>query len=262
MKIESKNNQQISLIRKIRDDKKYRDSKNVAWIEGIHLLQDALISQCRFISLFISESRKDYLEIKSLHQELSSLGVPVYFISKKLENSLFETQTPQGIGAVIERPIFSMKRKMTGPLLFLDQVQDPGNVGTLIRTAEAAGVEQVFILPGTADVWSGKVIRASMGSIFRVPVTIVELSDVWVRQLKSEGYSFLGAELECSIDYQKANKETLIALFLGSEGSGLSLETRKYLDTSIHIPMKGKVNSLNVAVAGSILMFHLFNEGC
>lgn len=262
MKIESKNNQQIILARKIRDDKKYRDSKKLVWIEGTHLVQDALISRCKFISLFISESRKDNLEIHSLYQQLFSQGVPIYFIPQKLENTLFETQTPQGIGAIIERPIFSMERKMTGSLLFLDQVQDPGNVGTLIRTAEAAGVEQIFILSGTADVWSGKVIRASMGSIFRVPVTTVELSDSWIHQLKSEGYSFLGAELECSIDYQKVNKKTSIALFLGSEGSGLSLETRKYLDTSIHIPMKGKVNSLNVAVAGSILMFHLFSEGC
>lgn len=262
MRIESKNNQQIILIRKIQDDKKYRDSQNLAWIEGMHLIQDALISGCKFISLFISESRKDHLEIHSLYQQLSSVDIPVYFIPKKLENTLFETQTPQGIGAIIERPIFSMEKQMTGPLLFLDQVQDPGNVGTLIRTAEAAGVEQIYILPRTADVWSGKVIRASMGSIFRVPIATAELSDPWVNQLKSQGYSFLGAELEGSINYQKVNKNTLIALFLGSEGSGLSSEARKHLDTSIHIPMKGKVNSLNVAVAGSILMFYLFNEGC
>lgn len=261
MRIESKNNQKINLVRKIREDKKYRDNEGKVWIEGIHLVQEALISKCKIVSLFVNESRKDCSEINSLYNQLLSLNIPVYFISEKLENTLFETQTPQGIGAIIEKPIFSIGKKMTGPLLFLDQIQDPGNVGTLIRTAEATGVEHVFILQKTADAWSGKAIRASMGSVFRIPITTLELSLSYINLLKSQGYSFVGAELDHSVNYQKIDPKAPIALFLGSEGSGLSLEVKKNLDVSICIPMKGKVNSLNVAVAGSILMFHLFNEG-
>lgn len=262
MKIESKSNQQITLIKKIRDDRKYRDSKNLIWIEGIHLVQDALNSGCKISSLFVNESRMNHPEIDLLYKQIFSLHIPIYHIAEKLEKFLFETQTPQGIGALIEKPLSAIKKPLTGPLLFLDHIQDPGNVGTLIRTAEAAGVEHIFILPGTADIWSGKVIRASMGSVFRMPITVTNLSESLVNQLKSQGYFFLGAEMTQSVDYKKIEKNTLGALFLGSEGSGLSLETKKYLDASIHIPMKGKVNSLNVAVAGSILMFHFFNEGC
>lgn len=264
MKIESRKNTKISFIKKLQKNKKFRDHDpgQLIWIEGIHLLEEALSSRCCFKECFVSESKsQNDPEIVSLLTQLVQANVPIQYLKDDLADYLLEVQSPQGIGALIHRP--SIASSDPGNILVLNNIQDPGNVGTLIRSAEAAGFSEVFLTPGSADPWGGKSIRATMGSIFRVSVK-TDVSLLLLKEKKTLGYVAIGAELENSISYQKdqSQKSQKILLFLGSEGDGLSDEIREILDFSVHIPMHGSVDSLNVAIAGSILMFHYFENDC
>ena len=257
MKIESRKNSHIVAAKKVWQDKKYRDQSGLVWIEGIHLVQEALTSNCKFHSLFVSASKTPQSEIEDLYSRLEDASIENYLISDDVESFLFETQTPQGIGALIYRP--NLASKVDGSILVLDGIQDPGNVGTLIRSAEAAGIGTIYTLSGTADIWSGKVIRASMGSVFRVPIrTNINVDDLI--QLKSANYLLVGTGGEAAVNYKELKIQSPIALVLGSEGKGIREEVQQQLDSSVMIPMRQPVESLNVAIAGSILMFSFLEK--
>ena len=258
MRIESRKNSHLLHAHKIWADKKYREQSGLIWIEGIHLIEEAIFSNCQFESIIIVEERLTNPEIKGICDKLKVTNVSLFFIPEKIQSNLFETKTPQGIGALIKRPHYLPQMALEGALLFLDGIQDPGNVGTLIRSAEAANVSRIYLLPETADCWSGKVIRSSMGSVFRIPIQIISYEKM--TEIKSLGYTFVGADIVDSTDYRQSEVKKNTALILGSEGGGLSDKTKAEIDIFVQIPMKQTVDSLNVAVAGSILMFHFFGK--
>jgi TrmH family RNA methyltransferase len=258
--IESKQNEKILLIKKLQKDRSYRFETGLIWIEGIHLVREAIRSNCKFHSFYLKDKAYENIESETLIKELITLSALANKVSEKIEREIFETQSPQGIGAIIYKPIFS-KLTEDEPILIIDEIQDPGNLGTLIRSAEAAGIENIILLKGTVDVWGGKVLRSTMGSIFRMKILEGCSIDI-VDTLQSNGYQLIGTTLQKASSYKELKVMAKSALILGNEGRGIRSEILEKLDTKTYIPMSGLVESLNVGVAGSILMLHFYGKDC
>ena len=174
-------------------------------------------------------------------------------------SAMADTQTPQGILAVARQKAYTLKETLSGKeqpfLMVLEAIQDPGNLGTIIRAGEGAGITGVIMDRGTADIYNPKVIRSTMGSIFRVPFLYTDDLRKTCRQLKSEKIRLFAAHLQGRRAYDQEDYTGPCGFLIGNEAKGLSEETAGLADAYIKIPMKGKVESLNAAVAASVLMF-------
>lgn len=175
-----------------------------------------------------------------------------YILNEKMFNNISDTVNSQGVIGIfkiqIKNQLENLNEKM---ILLLDKIQDPGNLGTIIRTADAAGIKTILFTKGTTDPYSPKVVRSAMGSIFYM--NIIQLDNIDL--LKQKGYTIVSSALEDSINYKdlKINGKTI--LVLGNEANGVSKEILKISDTKVKIPIYGKAESLNVSIAGAILMY-------
>ena len=226
-------------------------------IEGENLIREAIRSGIVLRTLFVSEHA-------SLRDELP-LNVEAIRLADDIFASTVDTQSPQGIAALIEPPQWKLESvlgtnskpdTLAAPLLLIAAgVQDPGNLGTLIRSAEAFAATAVLTAPGTVSPWNQKALRASAGSVFRVPVVSIEIADLTA--LNSRGIRLLAA-----VAPSRDGKDNVIpdltrpsAIMIGNEGAGLSLELLALADARISIPTPGPVESLNAAIAGSLLLY-------
>lgn len=256
--IESKDNKKVKLLRSL-SIKKNRDKTGLFIVEGKRMTDEALeyaASLTEFV--FVSGT---YAEANSFGA-IENMKIPICVLSDSLFRQISDTVNPQGIGAVLrqpETPDISTNGSHSR-ILVLDGVSEPGNLGTIVRTAEAAGIEAICMLKGCADVYNPKVVRATMGSIFRVPI-ISGCGYESVAALKEKGFSVIASALSGSVsvyEYAQMNKEnTKRAIVIGSEAFGVSDEILKLADTRVRIPMQGRVESLNAAVAAGILMYIL-----
>ena len=172
--------------------------------------------------------------------------------------SLSELPTPQGIIAVVKK--HSLTVDLDGAWLLLDNVQDPGNVGTMIRTADAAGFTGVVLGKGTADIYSTKVLRSMQGSNFHLPIISMDLTEA-VTIFKEKEIPVYGTELnKDAIDYRQAAPGKKVALILGNEGQGVRSELLEMTDQNLYIPIYGQAESLNVGIAAGILMYHFVSD--
>jgi TrmH family RNA methyltransferase len=224
-------------------------------IEGEHLIGEALRSGYGFETVFLREGSEAVLDRASLaglqSQQISVLSRDVYA-------SAVETVSPQGIAATVVLRAMPTP-KVTGTILVLEDIQDPGNLGTLLRSAEAFGAQQVMVTNGTVNQWNPKVVRASAGSVFRVPVLRAQLKQITARLLQA-GVTLYGAvapEAE-SISLLQTKFATNSALLIGNEGAGLSAESLSVVHHRIRIPCA--VESLNAAVAGSTLLYEAMRQ--
>lgn len=237
IKIESKDNKSLKAFHKLKT-KKGRDKTQTFLIDGLRIVQHALEKEC-VEAIIVTRA---FLEQHTIDFK------KIYVLDSKLMSSLSETETPQGIMAVVRKV---EERLGSGKLLFLDQIQDPGNMGTLIRTADAAGFSGVLIRKGSTDPYGQKALRSSMGSVLSIPLRFVEdLSDY------SE-YSVYAATLRDAISYKAIQYPEKSILVIGNEGKGVSEEIIACSTQNIYIPMQGDVESLNASIAGGILMFHM-----
>ena len=183
----------------------------------------------------------------------------VEMVSDPVFQYLSDTKTPQGILAVVKQQEYELPdliKKETAPLiLILENLQDPGNLGTILRTAEAAGAAGIILSSGCADIYSPKVTRSTMGSIFRVPFLYTDSLKETILSLKRQGVRILAAHLKGSVSLYEASLTGAAALMIGNESRGLTEEIAALSDCAVRIPMSGSVESLNAAVAASILMF-------
>ena len=147
-----------------------------------------------------------------------------------------------------------------GPLLILEHVQDPGNVGTLMRTAEAAGAAGILMDEETADPWQPKVVRGTMGAVVRLPFAVTDDLPGTVRALQERGFTVCAAHLEGSEEYDRVHYPARTAFLLGNEGNGLSPEITALADARVRIPMMGQAESLNVSAAGAVLLYEHFRQ--
>jgi len=216
-------------------------------IEGEHLLEEALKSGQALKTVFVSERREV--------PEFVPRVVEVVRLANDVFQSCVETQTPQGIAALLVPPVGTIDEMLRGNPLILIAVglQDPGNLGTLVRSAEAFGATGVMTTPGTVSVWNQKAIRASAGSVFRVPVASADSAAMEV--LEQQGVRLLAALKDDATPIDQASLAGPIAFLIGNEGAGLSADWIRMADERVTIPCPGWVESLNAAVAGSLLLY-------
>jgi len=237
--ISSKDNAFIKSVLKLKT-KKGRQKANEFILDGYRIVKHALENDIAISSIIMTEEFYDSHEL-----DFDNIVVT----SQSIMKTLVETETPQGILAVVKIQELALK---DGPILFLDKIQDPGNLGTLIRTAEAAGFGGVILRKGCTDPYSQKSIRSSMGSIVSIPV----LTGKGIEDLPLD-YKIYGAALEGGKPYKGLNYDSKSLLIIGNEGNGITDEVLKICHERIYIPMKGDVESLNASIAGGILMFEI-----
>ena len=241
--ITSAQNSKIKNANKLKK-KRERDKTGQALIEGIHLIEEAYQSNLTIKQLFIIEPERT-------EQALIDYSEETFQINMKVAEALSGTITPQGFFAVIEKPNYDVTHAKQ--VLLIDRIQDPGNLGTLIRSADAAGIDLIVMEKGTADAYQDKVLRASQGSVFHIPVVTADLQG-FIKQF--EGPVF-GTALENAVSYKNLEPQETFALLLGNEGDGVNNTLLEHTTKNLIIPIYGKAESLNVAIAGSILLYHL-----
>ena len=177
-------------------------------------------------------------------------------------DAMAETVTPQGVLAIVEMPEYSLEQMIekAGTLLVLEDLQDPGNLGTMLRTAEAAGVAGVILSKKSVDVYNPKVIRSTMGAVYRVPFLYVEDFKGLLCNLKEQKVRLLAAHLQGTKSFDKADYRGKVGILIGNEANGLSDEVSDLTEEKVIIPMAGNVESLNAAVAGALLMYEAFRN--
>jgi RNA methyltransferase, TrmH family len=237
-----------------------REIPEVTAVEGEHLLAEALRSGLRLRTVFV-RADPDRRNLRVLERLAIPATVPIVSLNPAVFASAVETESPQGIAAIVETPHFSLAETLSGaqPLVVLTAaLQDPGNFGTLLRSAEAFGASGVIALPGTVSVWNSKTLRASAGSAFRMPV-VAEKSPVAFAALAERCIPLFAAVPASAgggaIPCTHADLTGPAAILIGNEGNGLSAEFLDVADHRISIPAPGPVESLNAAVAASILLY-------
>ncbi|WP_433975460.1 TrmH family RNA methyltransferase [Tunturiibacter lichenicola] len=229
-----------------------RLSGGMVAIEGDHLLEEALRSGMVLKTVFVSERRAV--------PKVVPRGVEVLRLTEEVFGSVVETQSPQGVAALVVPPVRTLADLFEGAgaalILIAVGLQDPGNMGTLVRSAEAFGANGVLTTAGTVSAWNQKALRASVGSVFRVPVAGVTAEEV--AELKGRGVRLIaavGADDFGVVAAREMDFTTACAVMIGNEGSGLAAEWMEMCDARVTIPCPGPVESLNAAVAGSLLLY-------
>ena len=253
--ITSSQNAKIKLIRALQGRAKERRDLGVFVAEGVRLVEEAINSKwpIRFVLYDDTLGERGKLNVK----RLTLSGVEVDEIPASMMKSLSETETPQGVLAVLELTNLPIPKLPTF-LLIPDQIRDPGNLGTLLRSAAAAGVDAVLLPPETTDAFAPKVLRSGMGAHFRLPIQ----SATWdeIEQVgKLAGLQVFLADMDGQSCWETDLRQPL-ALIVGGEADGASESARRLATKSISIPMPGKAESLNAGVAGSVLMFEVVRQ--
>lgn len=250
-KITSKDNSSIKEVRKLKE-KKHRTINKKFLVEGFRFVEEAIKSNFYIEELFIAEEALEKFYKYDFQYNIKEY-TKIYSVEDKLFKTISNTENPQGILAIARYKDTEIKAT-DGFYILADKVQDPGNMGTIIRSAHAAGALGIILTKGTVDVYNDKTLRSTMGSIFHIP--IIEDTDLSItKTLQNNGFKILVSSLEESQDFYDINLNKNIIICVGNEGSGISDEILKLSDEKFKIPMPGKAESLNVAVAASIMIF-------
>lgn len=248
--IGSSDNKVYKRIRSLQQ-KKYRDRLSRYLVEGENLVMESL-SEGLAATVLIRDDRRD------LYDRFAEKDAYSVFMTGDLFRKVAQTETSQGILAEVEKRTYdaaAFKAAAKGNILVLDGLQDPGNLGTILRTAAAAGYGGAVILKGTADVYAPKVTRAAAGALFRLPMYFAETAEEAAALLKEMGKTIVGTTPRNGVSYLEADLTTGIALVIGNEGNGMSEAALAVCDRNVYIPMHTGMESLNAAVAAGILMY-------
>lgn len=238
---------------------KERRKDGVFLAEGIKMLQEAPEELIR--DIYITENVEKKIQESHLLDKLNKVGYEV--VSEEVMKKVSDTQTPQGVLTVLNRPEYLLEKilsKSNGLFLLLEDLQDPGNLGTIIRTAEGAGVDGIIATKNTVDIFSPKTIRSTMGSIYRVPFIYVETLKEVILKMKEGGIKTYAAHLDGELYYSSFSFTQGTAFIIGNEGNGLRKETADLADFYIKIPMEGQVESLNAAIATALLIYEAHRQ--
>ena len=252
-KIESLDNQIIKQCIRLQS-KKYRDKEGLYVIEGPNLVEEALKNGAKLKAVLVME---DY-DLKD-----SMENVDIYLLGNRLFSKVSNTETPQGIMAIVEKEektfdqilALDEEKGARGNLLVLDKLQDPGNIGTMIRTADAAGYLAIVLVKGSGDVYSPKVVRSAAGSLFRIPMIYVEDYEELEEQMGKMSKRLVATGFDTDHYYYQEDLSEGIALIIGNEGNGVDPLLMAKADAIVKIPMEGTIESLNAAVSAGILMY-------
>lgn len=260
--ITSSNNVNVKNIVALQKKGKIRKEQDVFVVEGSKMVSEIPVG--RLVQLYVADS---YIIQQKQKEALKRLvdchGVRYEVVTDKVFREMADTQTPQGILAVVRQAHYRLEdfflQKRAAHLVILEGVQDPGNLGTILRSAEGAGVTGIVLSKGTVDIYNAKVIRATMGSIYRVPFFYTDCLGEVLEGIRKQCVIY-AAHLQgkCTYDQMDYTKDT--AFLIGNEANGLSEEIASYAEQWVRIPMLGEVESLNAAVAASVLMYEVARQ--
>ncbi len=235
----SLNNSKIKDLKKLKQ-KKYRDQTGLFLVEGEHLVEEA--------------RKAGYLkEVLLVDDTQYEAGVPISYVSLEIMRELSSLDTPYKVMGVCKK---KEEIAILGNILILDDVQDPGNIGTIIRSAVAFNIGTIILSPRCADIYSSKVIRASQGMIFHINIVVYDVTKI-INELKDMGYKIFGTKVNFSKSLKNVSKPEKFVIIMGNEGNGVSEEVLNMCDDYIYIKMNKACESLNVAVATSIILYEM-----
>ena len=251
--ITSPANPQVKRVCAYQKKRKDRDRDGVFVAEGERLVSET--PEEALLELYVSASYRAAIP-RDMERFFSRHEACTQVVSDEVFAKMSDTKSPQGVLAVVKRRFPGLIRPDKGPVLLLEEIQDPGNLGTILRSSEAAGTAGVFLCGCTVDLYHPKTVRSTMGSIFRVPVRQDD-EDIAQRflKLKADGFQIVAADMAGTTAYDAYDWRQPTALVIGNEANGLSEEARHGADILLRIPMEGKNESLNAAVAASVLLF-------
>ena len=247
-RIESTQNALVKHWKKLVTQRKEREKSGEFIVEGFHLVEEALKNKEQLKQTIVREG-------VDLPMLWDIDDVEMVEVNDAVAKEISETETSQGVYAHCKQRTYS-EIEMAGwrKVLLVDAVQDPGNIGTMIRTADAAGIDAVILGKGCVDAFNPKSVRSGQGSHFHIPVVRGDLNE-WVENLQEDGVKVFGTSLEESVSYNEIEAGNNFALIVGNEGSGISPQLLAKTDQNIIIPIFGQAESLNVAVATGILLY-------
>lgn len=242
--ITSLQNEKVKSWKKLHQ-KKERERLGTFLVEGFHLVEEAYKSDWEIVELIVEHDTNVPSTLE---------GIPRAVVSEQVFKHISKTESPQGIAAVLNMK--SSEVEIGNHVLLIDAIQNPGNLGTIIRTADAAGFDTVFLGKGTVDPYNDKVVRATQGSIFHISVVSTHLQDQ-IRELKDRGFDIWATALTNSQVYHDVKPSERTALILGNEAHGVAREYLRQADAIVKIPIYGEAESLNVSIAAGILMYYI-----
>lgn len=248
--LSSLKNPRVMLWRSLKERKARRET-GLFLVEGRKMVTEALDSDFSVETVLCDAAQAE------LYAPLCQRAPEAILLPSHVLAAVCDTKTPQGIAAVV-RP--QTLRQPEGRLLALDGVQDPGNVGTILRTADAAGFDGLLMSDQCADVFSPKVLRATMGSIFRMPIAVTDDLPGMLRERRTQGYTVISSQLDGAPFYQRGPVAARFILIIGNEGNGVSPAVAAEANMRLRLPMRGGAESLNAAVAAGIMMYELTRD--
>ncbi len=258
--ITSTANQKVKRLVTLKKKRKARDEEQIFLAEGLRMFREVPGDMLR--ELYVSEAFYEK-ERELVDRKAGEAGVFPEVLSEQVFSYVSDTRTPQGVLCVVRRREEMSCEELLQPdqegrkplLMVLDNLQDPGNLGTIVRTGEGAGVTGIFLSRDCVDLYNPKTIRSTMGSVYRMPCLYVDDLPELLREMKKKKIQTYAAHLEGRTDYDREDYTGGCAFLIGNEGNGLRREVAELADTYILIPMEGEVESLNAAIAATVLMF-------
>ncbi|SES76966.1 23S rRNA (guanosine(2251)-2'-O)-methyltransferase RlmB [[Clostridium] polysaccharolyticum] len=255
--ISSTSNSRIKNISKLLKSSKERKEKGVFIVEGIKMFLEAK-KLGLIVKAYFSESLfKDWV------QDINFKEIDYEVVDDKVFREISDTITPQGVVAIVRMAKIQLDDLFDTEsmcLVFLENLRDPGNLGTIVRTAEGAGISAIILSKESVDIYNPKVVRSTMGSIFRMPVLYVDDIRMAMKKAQEAGTVLYAAHLKGRKFYDEVTYEKKVGIVIGNEANGLTKETADQADCYIKIPMSGQVESLNAAVATSIIMYEVYRQ--
>lgn len=251
--ITSTDNKQMKALSALIKKGKERKKQQLFVTEGKKMCFEAPIEWVKHI--YVSES---FYSSEDNKEALEKYEDKVWVVKDSVFNAISDTQTPQGIMAVVKMPEYNMDDLFSSEnvqLLILESIQDPGNLGTMIRTGEGAGISGIIMNKTTVDIFNPKTVRSTMGSLYRVPFVVVDDLFETLNDLKKRKVNLYAAHLKGKMNYDEPDYTRSCGFLIGNEGNGLSDEIADAADTYIKIPMEGQVESLNAAISATLLMY-------
>lgn len=260
--ITSLSNKHIKHIKSLHK-RRNRDNNNEFIIDGLRLVEHSLLNSADIKAVYYTDELSSNERGCDLLESIACKDIGLYKVDEKIFKEISTTDNPQGILGIVKRKYYNLddvinKEKFT--LIVLDRLQDPGNVGTIIRTADSAGIDGIVALKGTVDIYNSKTIRSTMGSIFTVPVIYAEDGMKLINTLREYGSDIISTTLNTEkyhFDVKYSNKNTII---IGNEANGISDELIANSNVKVKIPIIGEAESLNASIASAVVMYELVRQ--
>ncbi len=259
--ISSSQNPAVKEIKSLKS-RRDREEKGLFYVEGLRIVEEALEENADIVEVAVTEEFAADARNAGILGKIEVLRIKTYLFAQKLFKEITDTETPQGILAVmrIRRHELESELDRNGLYVIMDSIRDPGNMGTIIRTADAAGFSGVILSKGCVDVYNPKVLRSTMGSVFHMPVYHAGDMPETIKILKSNGINILVSHLDGKASLFEADLRSGAAIVVGSEAEGVSDQLKALADLLVKIPMPGRAESLNASVAAGIMIYEAVRQ--